>query len=386
MPIKVANNFDSKGRPFHLAKSTRERLENAGLDISKGYPYYPDKPKDLDAALRKQAWEFRDPGVRADREKKALLSAAKEVNDLSPHLGTEIIGLQLSEFTDQQKDELGLLIVERTVVFFRDQNITPQEQLELGKWYGVPEVHPTAARVHKDLPGVTIISDEIAKTNGLEPDYKSPFGTQNWHTDLTHEPQPPGVTHLHLDHLPGVGGDTLWASGYAAFDKLSPAFQKLIEPLEGLYRSVHSYTDLVTGKQSPIINAHPIVRVNPATGWKALFVNSRFTVGIKGLEYSEAQAILQKLFQVYEQNTDIQIRFKWTPRTSALWDNRISVHSAVYDYLDEVTDEPRHGTRVSSLAERPISVAEAPNAVSRREALGLPTGKVYEQYRDTYHS
>ncbi|WVR05905.1 hypothetical protein IAU60_002931 [Kwoniella sp. DSM 27419] len=385
MPIAVANNKDSKGRPFLLAKSTRERLVAADIDLSQGYPFYPEKPKDVNIAqsIRNKAWTHKEPGARADKEKKALFSAAKEVIHLSPHLGTEIVGLQLADLTDEQKDELGLLIAERTVVFFRDQDLTPQKQLELGQYYGVPEVHPTAARV-PSLPGVTIITDEIAKTNGLEVDYKSPFGTQKWHTDLTHEPQPPGVTHLHLDHIPGIGGDTLWASGYAAYDKLSPAFQKLIEPLEGLYRSAHSYTDPETGKQKPIINAHPIVRVNPSTGWKALFVNSRYTIGIKGFEHSEAQAILQKLFQVYEQNTDIQIRFRWTSRTSALWDNRISIHSAVYDYLDEKTAEPRHGTRVSSLAEKPIPVG--PNVgISRREALGLSTGKVHELQRDEHY-
>lgn len=81
-----------------------------------------------------------------------------------------------------------------------------------------------------------------------------------------------------------------------------------------------SYPNPVTGELEPIINAHPIVRVHPATGWKALFVNSRYTIGIKGFEQSEAQAILQKLFQVYEQNPDTQVRFRWTPRSSALWE------------------------------------------------------------------
>ncbi|WWD17863.1 hypothetical protein CI109_102307 [Kwoniella shandongensis] len=385
MPIAVNtnDNKDSLGRPFALAQSTKLRLEEAGIDLSHGYPEYPPKPKNLADALRKEAWEHVEAGARADKKKDALLGAAKEVIHLSPHLGTEIVGLQLSQLSDQQKDELALLIAERTVVFFRDQDLSPQGQLELGKHFGVPEVHPTAARV-PNQPGISIITDEIAKINGLEPDYKSPFGTQKWHTDLTHEPQPPGVTHLHLDHVPGVGGDTLWASGYAAYDKLSPAFQKLIDPLQGLYRSAHSYTDPVTGEQKPIINAHPLVRVHPATGWKSLFVNSRYTIGIKDFEHSEAQAILNKLFQVFEQNTDIQVRFKWTSRTSALWDNRISIHAAVYDYLDETPGEPRHGTRVSSLAEKPIPVSEGVGK-SRREDLGLNTGKVWELPRDQHY-
>ncbi|WVQ85562.1 hypothetical protein IAT38_007728 [Cryptococcus sp. DSM 104549] len=387
MPIAVStnDNKDSLGRPFSLARSTKARLVEAGIDFSKGYPEYPPKPKtiELASAIRKEGWEHIDAGTRADKKKTALLGAAKEVIDLSPHLGTEIVGLQLNQLSDTQKDELALLIAERTVVFFRDQDLTPQTQLELGKWFGVPEIHPTAARV-PGLPGVSIITDELARTNGRNPDYKSPFDTQKWHTDLTHEPQPPGVTHLHLDHLPGVGGDTLWASGYAAYDKLSPAFQKVIDGLEGLYRSAHSYPDPVTGELKPIINAHPLVRVHPVTGWKSLFANSRYTIGIKGFEQSEAQAILGKLFQVLEQNTDIQIRFKWSERTSALWDNRISIHSAVYDYLDEDVSEPRHGTRVSSLAEKPIPVSEGVGK-SRREDLGLKTGVVHELPRDPHY-
>ncbi|OWZ31335.1 sulfonate dioxygenase [Cryptococcus neoformans c45] len=386
MPIAVNDNAnkDTLGRPFSLAKSTRKRLVQAGVDLSKGYPEYPIRPKTIELAsdIRKEGWEHKEPGVRADKEKKALLSAAKEVIHLSPHLGTEIVGLQLNQLSDQQKDELALLIAERTVVFFRDQDLSPQTQLELGQYFGTPEIHPSAARV-PGLPGVSIITDEILRSIGRFADYKNPFATQKWHTDLTHEPQPPGVTHLHLDHLPGVGGDTLWSSGYAAYDKLSPAFQKVIDGLEGLYRSAHSYPNPVTGELEPIINAHPIVRVHPATGWKALFVNSRYTIGIKGFEQSEAQAILQKLFQVYEQNPDTQVRFRWTPRSSALWDNRISIHSAVYDYLDEGSAEPRHGTRVSSLAEKPIPVSEGVGK-SRREDLGLNTGVVHELPIDTH--
>lgn len=116
-----------------------------------------------------------------------------------------IVGLQLAKLTDQQKDELALLIAERTVVFFRDQwvslllainsshslfvadlsiarDISPREQLELGAYYGVPEVHPTAAQV-PDVPGVSIISDQLAKALGQNLDYRNPFGTQNWHTE-----------------------------------------------------------------------------------------------------------------------------------------------------------------------------------------------------------
>ena len=126
-----------------LPESARKRLEKAGIDLSNGYPYRPAKPLYLDDVykIRDYDREHVDPGTRADPEKKALLSAAKEVIHLTAHIGTEIVGLQLKNLTDQQKDELGLLIAERSVVFFRDQDISPQEQLKLGEWYGEVEVH-----------------------------------------------------------------------------------------------------------------------------------------------------------------------------------------------------------------------------------------------------
>ena len=103
-----------------------------------------------------------DPGSRADPEKKALLSAATKVIHLTRHIGTELHGLQLAKLTDQQKDELGLLIAERSVVFFRDQDITPQQQKELGQWYGEIEIHPQVPQVPgspgKKQPSISDVS------------------------------------------------------------------------------------------------------------------------------------------------------------------------------------------------------------------------------------
>jgi hypothetical protein len=131
-----------------LPAPTRARLEKAGIDLSNGYPYRPAKPLFLDDIykIRNEDREYVDAGSRADPEKKALLSAAKEVIHLTSHIGTEIVGLQLKDLTDQQKDELGLLIAERSVVFFRDQDITPQQQLALGKHFGEIEVHVSVAK------------------------------------------------------------------------------------------------------------------------------------------------------------------------------------------------------------------------------------------------
>ncbi|ODV93712.1 hypothetical protein PACTADRAFT_86783 [Pachysolen tannophilus NRRL Y-2460] len=375
-----------KNIQLKLPDTTRARFEKYGIDLSKGYPYIPSAENipvyvDEVEAIRSQEVPFTDRGKNADPQKKSLFSAAKEVKDLTKHIGTEIVGLQLSDLTDQQKDELALLIAERVVVFFRDQDLSPQKQLELGKYWGNVEVHAQAPRVPglkngdgTPLNGTTVIWPDLARANGVKINFKNggKVGTAKWHTDLPHEFQPAGITHLHLDAIPDVGGDTSWVSGYAAFDKLSPALQKFLEGKEAVHASLHNYLDrndpFSGGKK--VLRKHPLVRTHPATGWKSLYVNRGHTQYIVGLEPEESKIILEFLYSVYERNLDIQVRFNWKSSkpglgTSALWDNRISQHSASWDYEGK---EPRHGTRVTSLAEIPFY---DPNSKSQRQALGL---------------
>jgi len=129
-----------------LPKETRARFERANIDLSSGYPYRPARPLYLQDAynIRNEPWEHNDAGARAkktDPSKKSLFEAASQVEDLTAHIGTEIHGLQLKDLTNQQRDELALLIAERSIVFFRDQDISPQQQKELGEHYGKIEVH-----------------------------------------------------------------------------------------------------------------------------------------------------------------------------------------------------------------------------------------------------
>ena len=142
----IVDVVQPKKDTLNLPVESRKRLEKAGIDLSNGYPYRPAKPLYLQDVqkIRDTYREHIDPGARADRSKNALFSAAEKVIDLTAHIGTEIVGLQLKDLTDEQKDELGLLIAERSVVFFRDQNISPQQQKSLGEWYGEIEVHVRA--------------------------------------------------------------------------------------------------------------------------------------------------------------------------------------------------------------------------------------------------
>ncbi|CAI6341647.1 unnamed protein product [Periconia digitata] len=363
----IVDTVQPKKDTLPLPDAVRARFEKANIDLSNGYPYRPAKPLYLDDVynIRDTDRPYVDAGSRADKDKTALFSAAKEVKHLTSHIGTEIVGLQLKDLTDQQKDELGLLIAERSVVFFRDQDISPQEQKKLGEWYGEVEVHPQAPCV-PGVPGTTVIWPALQATE-VTASFRQTGGASRWHTDLVHERQPAGVTHLHNDVVPKIGGDTLWASGYAAYEKLSPEFRKIIDGREAIYRSAHGYLSRENPEAGPkfIERVHPIVRVHPATGWKALWVNRAYTVRILGLDKPESDVILGYLFDVYEKNVDIQVRFKWTPRTSALWDNRLTIHNASWDYEG---NEPRHGTRVTALAEKPYFQKDAP---TRRQALGL---------------
>jgi alpha-ketoglutarate-dependent taurine dioxygenase len=125
------------------------------------------------------------------------LSAANEVIHLTKHIGTELVGLQLTKLTDQQKDELARLVAERSVVFLRDQDIDPREQLEFGKYFGEIEVHPQGPQV-PGLPGVTVIwPDYKNEKYGKKDHFRNPGGSSRWHTDLVHEKYPAGFTHLH---------------------------------------------------------------------------------------------------------------------------------------------------------------------------------------------
>lgn len=364
----------------HLPENTKVRFDKYGIDYSKGYPERPPTeniPIFLDEVkkLRSEPQHFVDRGLNADPQKKALFGAAKEVRHLTKHIGTEIVGLQLADLNDKQKDELALLIAERVVVFFKDQDLSPQKQYELGEYWGNVEKHAQQAHV-PGIWGETVIwikyFESITKSYSFR--RSNGHATANWHTDLTHEVQPPGITHLHLDLIPDTDGDTVWASGYAAYDKLSPALQEFLEDKKGIYISANTYIDRenpLKGKVN-IEREHPIIRTHPVTGWRSLFVNRSMTRRIVGLEPEESKLILEHLFGIFEKNLDIQVRFQWQSKnpkpgygTSALWDNRISEHYAVP--VDPNLN--RHGTRVSSLAEVPYF---DPASKSQREALGLP--------------
>lgn len=359
-----------------VPKTTRARLEKYGIDLSKGYPERPAHvPLYVDegfAIRNRPNPNYVERGKNADPEKKALFAAAKEVRQLSPLVGTELVGIDLSSLNNKQLDELALLVAERVVVVVRDQDLLPQKQLALGNYYGEVEVHPLVAHV-PGLPGISTVWAEFNRGGPLRAYQKGFYN--GWHTDLDHEFSPAGITHLHLDLVPPTGGDTGFASGYAAFDKLSKPLQEFLEGKTAIHRSAHRYykRDDVAAGPDYIYREHPLVVTHPVTGWKSLFINQAHTVRILGLEESESEAILNYLYKVYEQSLDIQVRISWQPTkeglgTSVIWDNRVSQHIAIPDYNDKLYGNLRHANRVTSLGNVPVFDK---NSKTQREALGL---------------
>ncbi|KAL7795305.1 putative alpha-ketoglutarate-dependent sulfonate dioxygenase [Trichoderma ceciliae] len=298
----------------------------------------------------------RDRAFFADPEKASLLGLATAIDEVTPLIGTELKGVQLSKLSDQQKDELALLVAERGVVFFRDQDITLDQQHELASYYGIQDRDPN----QQDPKHVTIIGrGGNIRSHG---NYSS-----EWHGDHSYEVNPPSYTLLRLVKTPPSGGDTIFTSQTALFDKLSPAFQRAIEGLHGIHSSDRAYLASINGggtpHRAPIATAHPLVRTHPVTRIKSLFYNPTFVERIQELNAQESHHILAFLREHLSNADDLTARWKWTPGAVAFWDNRIIVHKAVPGGYDT---ELREGKRTAIHGERPFYDPENSESLSER--------------------
>ncbi|KAL6807435.1 putative alpha-ketoglutarate-dependent sulfonate dioxygenase [Trichoderma sp. SZMC 28013] len=298
----------------------------------------------------------RDRAFFADPAKASLLGLATAVEEVTPIIGTELKGVQLSKLTDQQKDELALLVAERGVVFFRDQDITLDQQHELASYYGIQDRDPN----QQDPRHVTIIGrGGNTRAHG---NY-----TGEWHADHSFEVNPPSYTLLRLVKTPPSGGDTIFTSQVGLFDKLSPAFQKAIEGLHAIHSSDRAYLASINGggtpHRAPIATAHPLVRTHPVTRLKSLFYNPSFIDRIQELNAQESHHILAFLREHLSNADDLTARWKWTPGAVAFWDNRIIAHRAVPGGYDT---ELREGKRTAVHGERPFYDPENSESLSER--------------------
>ena len=280
--------------------------------------------------------------------------AALTLDRLGPSFGAEVIGLDLRVLDDERVVAVREALVAHKVLFFRGQDLSDADQVELGRRLGEPTVgHPVASSATVDHP-------EIYDIDSTDPEFSF---SDVWHTDVTFMEKPPLGSILRAVRLPSYGGDTSWVDSQLAYESLSAPVQRLADQLTavhdgnrewGAYLRRHGNRGNVwDGEQvtelAPV--EHPVVRVHPESGRKGLFVNPGFTSHVVGVSDAESRAILDLLF-AHLTRPEHTIRHRWRAGDVGIWDNRSTSHYANRDYT-----EVRTMRRVTLAGDRPFGPA-----------------------------
>jgi taurine dioxygenase len=254
--------------------------------------------------------------------------------------------------------EIRRAVLDHHVVFFRGQQLTPEQQVAFSRRFGpfspVPFVEPLAGH-----PEVIAVVREASETQRFT------FGSL-WHSDFSFLPEPPFASLLYALEVPPFGGDTIWANQELAFDALSGAMQSMLEGLRGTHSAMNAYSPKMqavhdafvgmtvqTSDDANRLEHHPVVRVHPETGVPSLFVNAQYTVGLEGFAPREAKLLLDFLFE-HSVQPGFTCRWRWEVGDVAMWDNRCVQHMAMADF----TGHRRSMHRTTVAGDRPIPVRQ----------------------------
>ena len=255
------------------------------------------------------------------------------IEPISPALGAVVSGVRLADpLDDAAQRQIEQALLDHHVLFFRDQPLTPSQQANFAARFGDLHIHPiypSSPEQREVIVLDTAVTD--VRDNAI------------WHTDVTFLENPALGAVLAAKQLPPYGGDTLWASGIAAFEALSKPLQQLLDGLTATHDISKSFpqerfgaTDadrarLEEARRKNPPRSHPVIRTHPVTGRKALFVSDGFTTRINELEPAESRAILDLLFAHFAR-PEFTVRWRWKENDVAFWDNRVTQHYAVDDY------------------------------------------------------
>jgi alpha-ketoglutarate-dependent taurine dioxygenase len=238
------------------------------------------------------------------------------VKRLTAALGAEITGVRLAETDASDAAQITRLLHEHKVIFFPDQHMSAEDHIAFGRHFGRLEGHPNLKdRTPKDHPELFRLA---ASEGGI---------ADEWHTDLSFLEQPALMSILNMKVCPDVGGDTMWASLTAAYEGLSAPLRDLCDGLSALH-------DAHPHDRADRMHIHPVVRVDPETGKKALYVNEHFTRRIVEMSGQESYHLLAYLTNWVKQ-PPFTVRYHWTAGTIGMWDNRFTQHYVVNDFIGE---------------------------------------------------
>jgi taurine dioxygenase len=258
---------------------------------------------------------------------------AIDIRPVTATIGAEVHGLDLrDEIADDDVKAVREALLDHLVLFFRDQCIDDDQHLAFALRFGPLHVSPFTTK-YQDSDAVVVLDQVHPKGEGAD----------EWHSDNTFLETPPMGSILRCEQLPAVGGDTCFASMYAAYDALSEPMRSLVDglvavhditkPLRKAIRDGHTTLDLAaTQREFPPVR-HRVVVTHPETGRRALFVNRNSTAYLEGVTERENDLLLPFLFD-HVRSPEFQCRFHWEPGSIAFWDNRSVQHYAVADYVE----------------------------------------------------
>jgi taurine dioxygenase len=257
-----------------------------------------------------------------------------DIRPVSRALGAEIEGVDLACLTDETFEEIRQAFWDHSVIFFRNQTLTPDQHIEFARRWSEINVN----RFFRQVEGYPQVA-EVRK----EPDQKRNIGS-GWHTDHSYDEVPAMASILYAKEVPEVGGDTLFASMYAAYDGLSKGLREMLKGLTAIHSSRHVFgrerSEAEKGEGGGRIGNpelaqqdawHPVVIRHPESGRKALYVNASFTLRFGGWSSAESKALLSFLYE-HASNPEFSCRFRWEKGSLAIWDNRVTWHRALNDY------------------------------------------------------
>ena len=270
-----------------------------------------------------------------------------KVEAITPAIGAKISGVSLNkDLNSDTVEKIYNALIKYQVIFFREQNLTPESHLKLAKSFGdIDPGHPVYPHVEGFQSIVLLKNDANSK-----PD------TNDWHKDLTFKSNPPFASILHGVSVPKVGGDTLWASMSAAYESLPEGWKEDLEGLEAIHDMGTFRNDFYREGGVDSVNSalkkvgsavHKVIETHPISGLKYLNVNQSFTRNIVNESQGSSDHILQFLFK-HMAKPEFQVRFYWQNNSVAIWDNRITQHYAICDYLPNF----RHMNRITVINDK----------------------------------